>query len=101
MYRGCRWRGGTGFLKTCEVVERALFRQADIDIEDAPGDGLFTEGCLALVEGEYTEEATLEIIAIGQPPCEPRSTARSVYYITKVSYGIDSVVDQYTATSIS
>ena len=44
--------------------------------QDQPGDGLFTEGCFALVEGEYTEEATLEIVAIGQPPCEPRATAR-------------------------
>ncbi|KAF8663414.1 hypothetical protein AX16_000986 [Volvariella volvacea WC 439] len=46
---------------------------------DEPGDGLFTEGCFALVEGEYTNEATLEIIAIGQPPCEPREVARSIY----------------------
>jgi hypothetical protein len=30
------------------------------------------------VEGEYTEDATLEIIAMGQPPCESRETARSV-----------------------
>jgi len=27
------------------------------------------------VEGEYTEEAMLEIILIGQPPCEPREIA--------------------------
>lgn len=46
--------------------------------QDEPGDGLFSEGCFALVEGEYTEEATLEIIAIGQPPCESRHTARCV-----------------------
>lgn len=45
-------------------------------IQDAPGDGLFTEGCLALVEGEYTDDSMLEIVAIGQPPCESRSTAR-------------------------
>ena len=48
-------------------------------LQDEPGDGLFTDGCFALVEGEYTEEATLEIIAIGQPPCEPREIARSIY----------------------
>jgi hypothetical protein len=42
---------------------------------------LFSEGCFALVEGEYTEEATLEIIAIGQPPCEPRLTARCVFLL--------------------
>lgn len=47
--------------------------------QDEPGDGLFTEGCFALVEGEYTDEEALEIIAIGQPPCEPRETARSIY----------------------
>ncbi|KAF9268073.1 DNA polymerase epsilon subunit B [Marasmius fiardii PR-910] len=46
---------------------------------DEPGEGLFTEGSFALVEGEYTEDATLEIIAIGQPPCESRQTARSIY----------------------
>ena len=46
--------------------------------QDEPGDGLFSEGCFCLVEGEYTEEATLEIIAIGQPPCESRDTARCV-----------------------
>ncbi|TFK75812.1 epsilon DNA polymerase [Pluteus cervinus] len=46
---------------------------------DEPGDGLFTEGCFALVEGEYTEDASLEIIAIGQPPCEPREVSRSIY----------------------
>ena len=51
--------------------EKVLF-----SFQDEPGDGLFTEGCFALVEGEYTEEATLEIIAIGQPPCEPRETSR-------------------------
>lgn len=44
--------------------------------QDEPGDGLFSEGCFALVEGEYTEEATLEIVAIGQPPCESREVAR-------------------------
>ncbi|KAH9482742.1 DNA polymerase epsilon subunit B [Psilocybe cubensis] len=51
----------------------------DFSTLDEPGDGLFSEGCFALVEGEYTEDATLEIIAIGQPPCEPREVARSIY----------------------
>ncbi|KAG6854822.1 hypothetical protein C0991_012012 [Blastosporella zonata] len=50
--------------------------ELDFSKLDEPGDGLFTEGSFALVEGEYTEEATLEIIAIGQPPCEPRETSR-------------------------
>jgi DNA polymerase epsilon subunit 2 len=44
--------------------------------QDDPGEGLYTEGCIALVEGEYTEEGTLEVIAMGQPPCEDRETAR-------------------------
>jgi DNA polymerase epsilon subunit 2 len=30
------------------------------------------------VEGEYTEDGTLEVVAMGQPPCEDRQTARSV-----------------------
>jgi len=46
--------------------------------KDEPGEGLYTEGCIALVEGEYTQDGTLEVIAIGQPPCEDRDTARSV-----------------------
>ncbi|KAF7352703.1 DNA polymerase epsilon subunit [Mycena venus] len=53
--------------------------ELDFSKLDEPGDGLFTEGSFALVEGEYTEDGTLEIIAIGQPPCEPRETARSIY----------------------
>ncbi|KAL0572043.1 DNA-directed DNA polymerase epsilon, subunit B [Marasmius crinis-equi] len=53
--------------------------ELDFSKLDEPGEGLFTEGGFALVEGEYTEDATLEIIAIGQPPCETRQTARSIY----------------------
>ncbi|KAF9055458.1 DNA polymerase epsilon, subunit B [Hymenopellis radicata] len=68
--------------------------ELDFSKLDAPGDGLFTEGCLALVEGEYTEEATLEIIAIGQPPCEPRSTARSIYgHIDFLGKGATSLLE--------
>ena len=44
--------------------------------KDDPGEGLYAEGCIALVEGEYTEDGTLEVIAMGQPPCEDRETAR-------------------------
>lgn len=58
---------------------RYEWKQTLIPFQDEPGDGLFSEGCFALVEGEYTEEATLEIIAIGQPPCEARETSRYVY----------------------
>ncbi|KAG9317411.1 DNA polymerase epsilon, subunit B [Chiua virens] len=51
----------------------------DVSKLDDPGEGLYTEGCIALIEGEYTEEGTLEVIAMGQPPCEDRETARSLY----------------------
>ena len=44
-----------------------------------PSEGLFTEGCFALVEGDYTEDATLLVIAIGHPPCESREGARSIF----------------------
>ena len=44
--------------------------------QDEPGEGLYTEGCFALVEGEYTEDSTLEVVAMGHPPCEDRATAR-------------------------
>ncbi|KAI0702873.1 epsilon DNA polymerase [Cytidiella melzeri] len=46
---------------------------------DQPSEGLFTEGCFALIEGDYTEDATLVVIAIGHPPCESREAARSIY----------------------
>ena len=51
----------------------------DICAQDQPSEGLFTEGCLALVEGDYTDNATLTVIAIGHPPCENREAARSIY----------------------
>lgn len=51
----------------------------DVSKLDEPGEGLYTEGCIALVEGEYTKDGTLEVIAIGQPPCEDRETTRSIY----------------------
>lgn len=44
--------------------------------QDQPSEGLFTEGSFALVEGDYTENATFSVIAIGHPPCESRETAR-------------------------
>ncbi|KZT12506.1 epsilon DNA polymerase [Laetiporus sulphureus 93-53] len=46
---------------------------------DQPSEGLFTEGCFALIEGDYTEDATLLVIAIGHPPCESRDAARSIF----------------------
>ncbi|KAI0375580.1 epsilon DNA polymerase [Pilatotrama ljubarskyi] len=53
--------------------------ELDFSELDQPSEGLFTEGCLALVEGDYTEDATLLVIAIGHPPCESREAARSIY----------------------
>ena len=44
--------------------------------QDQPSEGLFTEGSFALVEGDYTDNATLSVIAVGHPPCESRETAR-------------------------
>ena len=46
--------------------------------QDQPSEGLFTEGCFALVEGDYTEDATLSVIAVGHPPCESRESARYI-----------------------
>lgn len=31
------------------------------------------------MEGEYTEDGTLLVIAIGHPPCENREAARSIF----------------------
>ncbi|KAF8165254.1 epsilon DNA polymerase [Crassisporium funariophilum] len=68
--------------------------ELDFTTLDEPGDGLFSEGCFALVEGEYTEEATLEIIAVGQPPCEPRDVARSIYgHIDFLGKGATSLLE--------
>ncbi|KAH7914209.1 DNA polymerase epsilon, subunit B [Hygrophoropsis aurantiaca] len=53
--------------------------ELDLSKLDEPGEGLYTDGCFALVEGEYTEDGTLEVVAMGQPPCEDRDTARSIY----------------------
>ncbi|KAH8113232.1 epsilon DNA polymerase [Phellopilus nigrolimitatus] len=53
--------------------------ELDLSQLDIPSEGFFTEGCFALVEGDYTEEETLSVIAIGHPPCERREIARSIY----------------------
>ncbi|THV08446.1 DNA polymerase epsilon, subunit B [Dendrothele bispora CBS 962.96] len=71
--------------------------ELDFSTLDEPGDGLFTEGSFALVEGEYTVDATLEIIAIGQPPCESRQTARSIYgHIDFLGKGSTSLLEDGT-----
>ncbi|ODN74772.1 DNA polymerase epsilon subunit B [Cryptococcus amylolentus CBS 6039] len=51
-----------------------------LDMDDAvPGEGLFTEGCMVLVEGEYTVEETVRVFAMGHPPSEKRDVARSLH----------------------
>ena len=42
------------------------------------GEGLFTEGAYVLVEGQYTAEETLQVLALGHPPSEPRESARAL-----------------------
>jgi DNA polymerase epsilon subunit 2 len=43
-----------------------------------PGEGMFTEGCMVLIEGEYTIEETIRVLAMGHPPSEKREIARCV-----------------------
>jgi len=46
------------------------------------------------VEGEYTEDGTLEVVAMGQPPCEDRQTARSIYgHIDFLGKGATSLLE--------
>ncbi|OCH92936.1 hypothetical protein OBBRIDRAFT_802282 [Obba rivulosa] len=52
--------------------------------KDQPSEGLFTEGCTAMIEGDYTDDATLVVIAIGHPPCESRETARQAQLAARV-----------------
>ncbi|MCO5589717.1 hypothetical protein L7F22_043685 [Adiantum nelumboides] len=48
-----------------------------LDLDDAiPGEGIFTEGSMILVEGEYTAEERIRAFAIGHPPSESRETAK-------------------------
>ncbi|WWD21020.1 DNA polymerase epsilon subunit B [Kwoniella shandongensis] len=51
-----------------------------LDMQDAvPGEGLFTEGCMVLVEGEYTIDETVRVLAMGHPPSEKRDVARGLH----------------------
>ncbi|BEI83060.1 hypothetical protein CcaverHIS002_0309280 [Cutaneotrichosporon cavernicola] len=51
-----------------------------LDMVDAvPGEGLFTEGCMVLIEGEYTIENTIRVLAMGHPPSEKREVARALH----------------------
>lgn len=82
MLRGLGGSSRAGLLNTCMFVP--LFTGSiSITIKDAPSDGFFTEGCFALIEGDYTEEETLGVIAMGHPPCERRAVSR---YVTSPSF---------------
>ncbi|SNX84492.1 related to DNA polymerase epsilon subunit B [Melanopsichium pennsylvanicum] len=51
-----------------------------LDLQHAiPGEGIFTEGSLILVEGEYTVDERIRVFAIGHPPSETRAQARSIH----------------------
>ncbi|ORY29159.1 putative DNA polymerase epsilon subunit B [Naematelia encephala] len=51
-----------------------------LDMEDAvPGEGLFTEGCMVLIEGEYTIDETIRVLAMGHPPSEKREVSRNLH----------------------
>lgn len=78
MSGGRGWVCGIGFLATCGYCAGSTCSEPEAS-QDQPSEGLFTEGCFALVEGDYTEEANLVVIAIGHPPCENREAARSIY----------------------
>lgn len=48
-----------------------------LDLDEAiPGEGIFCEGSMILVEGEYTAEERIRAFAIGHPPSESRETAK-------------------------
>jgi DNA polymerase epsilon subunit 2 len=46
------------------------------DAAQVPGEGLFTEGCMVLIEGEYTVEEDVRVLAMGHPPSEKRDISR-------------------------
>ncbi|KAI9636514.1 DNA polymerase alpha/epsilon subunit B-domain-containing protein [Dioszegia hungarica] len=51
-----------------------------LDMVDAvPGEGLFTEGCMVMIEGEYTIEENVRVLAMGHPPSEKRDVARGLH----------------------
>ena len=61
------------FRRSIEFDATFFLRESN---QDQPSEGLFTEGSFALLEGDYTDNATLSVIAVGHPPCESRETAR-------------------------
>ncbi|CED83236.1 epsilon dna polymerase [Phaffia rhodozyma] len=67
-----------------------------LDMDEAtPGEGLFTEGCVVLVEGEYTDEERMRVIEMGHPPSEKRAVARSLYgHVDFLGVGATSQKDE-------
>ena len=57
-----------------------LDAQIVLDISEAsPASGMFTEGCFALVDGQYTLDSIFKVSEIGHPPSETRAISRSIY----------------------
>ncbi|GHJ86100.1 hypothetical protein NliqN6_2502 [Naganishia liquefaciens] len=73
-----------------------------LDMEDAvPGEGLFTEGCMVLIEGEYTVDETIRVLAMGHPPSEKREVARGIYgHIDFLGIGATSIKEEAKFQSI-
>lgn len=52
--------------------------QVKLDISEAsPASGMFTEGCFALLDGQYTKDSIFKVLEIGHPPSETREATRS------------------------
>ncbi|KAJ9123104.1 hypothetical protein QFC22_001294 [Naganishia vaughanmartiniae] len=73
-----------------------------LDMEDAiPGEGLFTEGCMVLIEGEYTVDETIRVLAMGHPPSEKREAAKAIYgHIDFLGIGAASIKEETKFKSI-
>lgn len=74
-----------------------------LDMDEAePGEGLFTENCLVLIEGEYTMEESIKVLAMGHPPSERRAAARAIYgHVDFLGVGATSLKDEATLARIS
>ncbi|KAG7528621.1 hypothetical protein FFLO_06044 [Filobasidium floriforme] len=74
-----------------------------LDMEDAePGEGLFTENCLVLIEGEYTAEETIKVLAMGHPPSERRDAARAIFgHVDFLGVGATSLKEEAKLQRIS
>lgn len=50
--------------------------KVELDLSEAnPESGLFTEGSLVLVSGDYTFDSTFKVNELGHPPSEKRSVS--------------------------